>query len=144
MCLPGAALVGTIWLYAPPGPRRWLQVGSLLLCPASSITVIAGQNAFLTAALLVGGFGLLRRRPMLAGALLGVATFKPTLWLMVPVALIAARQWRALAAAAAMAGVLALASLALFGAEMWRQWLEMAISPPVDFYSNWLESRPPP
>ena len=140
MCLTGATLVATIWLHAPPGHRRWLQVGSLLLCPASSITVIAGQNAFLTAALLVGGFGLLRRRPILAGALLGVATFKPTLWLMVPVALIAARQWRALAGAAATAGVLALASLALFGAEMWRQWLEMAISPPVDFYSNWLES----
>src|SRR5258708_29357657 len=77
MCLPGAALVGTIWLYAPPGHRRWLQVGSLLLCPASSITVIAGQNAFLTAALLVGGLRLLRRRPLLAGGLVGRATLEP-------------------------------------------------------------------
>ena len=140
MAITGAALVATIWLHAPPDYRRWVQAGSLLLCPAASVTVIAGQNAFLTAALLVGGFGLLRRRPVLAGALLGVATFKPTLWLMVPVALIAARQWRALAAAAVMAGVLALASLAVFGVEMWRQWLEMALSPPADFYSNWLES----
>jgi len=140
MCITGAALVATIWLYAPPDYRRWLQLGSLLLCPAASITVIAGQNAFLTAALLVGGFGLLPRRPILAGVLLGVATFKPTLWLMVPVALIAARQWRVLASAAAVASVLALASLAVFGVEMWRQWLEMALSPPADFYSNWLES----
>jgi len=140
MCITGAVLVATIWLYAPPDYRRWLQLGSLLLCPAASITVIAGQNAFLTAALLVGGFGLLPRRPILAGVLLGVATFKPTLWLMVPVALIAARQWRVLASAAAVAGVLALASLAVFGVEMWRQWLEMALSPPADFYSNWLES----
>ena len=134
-----AALMATIWLYASPD-RRWLYLASLLLCPASSITVIAGQNAFLTAALLVGGFALLRRNPILAGALLGIATFKPTLWLMVPVALIAARQWRALAAAAAMAGLLALASLAVFGVDMWRQWLAMAISPPADFYSQWLES----
>ena len=140
MCITGAVLVATIWLYAPPDYRRWLQLGSLLLCPAASITVIAGQNAFLTAALLVGGFGLLPRRPILAGVLLGVATFKPTLWLMVPVALIAARQWRVLASAAAVASVLALASLAVFGVEMWRQWLEMALSPPADFYSNWLES----
>jgi len=56
------------------------------------------------------------------------------------VALIAARQWRVLASAAAVASVLALASLAVFGVEMWRQWLEMALSPPADFYSNWLES----
>jgi alpha-1,2-mannosyltransferase len=139
MGVTAAALIATIWLYAPPD-RRWLHLASLLLCPASSITVIAGQNAFLTAALLVGGFALLRRNPLLAGALLGIATFKPTLWLMVPVALIAARQWRALAAAAAMAGMLALASLAVFGVDMWRQWLAMAISPPADFYSQWLES----
>lgn len=140
MGLSGAGLVATIWLYAPRDNRRWVQIGSLLLCPACSITVIAGQNAFLTAALLVGGFGVLSRRPLLAGVLLGVATFKPTLWLMVPVALIAARQWRALAGAAATAGVLALASLAVFGVEMWRQWLEMALAPPADFYSHWLES----
>jgi alpha-1,2-mannosyltransferase len=140
MGVTGAALIATLWLYAPPDHRRWLLVGSLLLCPAASITVIAGQNAFLTAALLVGGFGLLRRNPVLAGVLLGVATFKPTLWLMVPVALIAARQWRALAAATAIAGALALASLAVFGVEMWRQWLVMALSPPADFYSSWLEA----
>src|SRR5713101_6513502 len=68
------------------------------------------------------------------------AVLVATLWLMVPVALIAARQWRVLASAAAVASVLALASLAVFGVEMWRQWLEMALSPPADFYSNWLES----
>src|SRR6202040_2051167 len=66
MAITGAALVATIWRHAPPDYRRWLQVASLLLCPAASITVIAGQNAFLTAALLVGGFALLRRRPVLA------------------------------------------------------------------------------
>jgi alpha-1,2-mannosyltransferase len=140
MASTGAILVATIWRQAPPDDRRWWQLASLLLCPACSITVIAGQNAFLTAALLIGGFRLLPRRPLLAGALLGVLTFKPTLWLMVPVALIAARQWRALAAAAAMAGALALASLAVFGVEMWRQWFEMALHPSADFYSHWLES----
>jgi hypothetical protein len=139
MAVTAAVLVAALWRYAPPDRRRWVQLGSLLLCPACSITVISGQNAFLTAALLVAGFGLLPRRPILAGVLLGIATFKPTLWLMVPVALIAARQWRALAGAAAMAAMLALASAAVFGVEMWRQWLEMALSPPADFYSEWLE-----
>ena len=139
MGITGAALALTLWLQAPPDGRRWVQLGSLLLCPACSITVVAGQNAFLTAALLVGGFRLVPRRPLLAGALLGAATFKPTLWLMVPVALVAARQWRALAAAAAMVGALALASVAVFGIEIWQQWLEMALSPPADFYGEWLQ-----
>ena len=139
MGITGAALAMTLWLQAPPDGRRWVQLASLLLCPACSITVIAGQNAFLTAALLVGGFRLLPRRPLLAGALLGAATFKPTLWLMVPVALVAARQWRALAGAAAMIGGLALASVAVFGIDIWRHWLEMALSPPADFYSEWFQ-----
>lgn len=137
--MTGAALAVTIWLQAPPDGRRWVQLGSLLLCPACSITAIGGQNAFLSGALLIGGFRLLPRRPLLAGALLGVATYKPTLWLMVPVALVAARQWRCLAAAAAMAAGLALASVAVFGIEIWRQWLEMVLSPPADFYNEWLE-----
>src|SRR5260370_39272863 len=94
-----------------------------MLCPGVPFTVITGQNAFFTSALWVGGFGLIGRYPVLAGALLGVLTFKPQLWLMVPVALLAARQWRALGGAAASALILALLSLAVFGPEIWRAWL---------------------
>ncbi|HEX7968028.1 MAG TPA: glycosyltransferase family 87 protein [Stellaceae bacterium] len=140
MAVTAAALAVALWLYGGPGHRKWPLLASLALCPASSLTVIAGQNAFLTGALLVGGFGLLARHPGLAGILLGAASIKPTLWLMVPIALVAARQWRALTSAAATAGLLALASLAVFGVETWRLWLEMMVSPAADFYGNWLES----
>ena len=77
---------------------------SALLSPAAAIAVWLGQNSFLTAALLVGGFALAKRRPLLAGFLLGVLTYKPQFWLMVPIALIAARQWKTLAAALGSAG----------------------------------------
>lgn len=137
MAVTAAALAATLWWL---DHRKWPLLAVPALAPASSLCVIAGQNAFLTGALLVGGFGLLARRPALAGALLGGAIVKPTLGLMVPVALIAGRQWRALTGAAAMAAVLALASLAVFGVDAWRLWLEMMARPTSDFYADWLES----
>ena len=47
------------------------------LCPAASTNVLAGSNAVLVAALIVGGLAVLNSRPLLAGALLGVVVFKP-------------------------------------------------------------------
>ena len=115
-------------------PRsRAIIAAAAALCPASAITVCLGQNTFFTCALMLGGFGLLPRRPVLAGALLGALTYKPQLFLMVPVALIAARQWKALAAAAACALLLAIASAAVFGIEPWQQWFAVMTRPSALF-----------
>lgn len=100
--------------------------------------MIVGQNAFLIGALFVGGFGLLSQQPILGGMLLGLLSFKPSLCLMVPVALIAARQWRALASAGATASLLALVSLAIFGSDVWWSWLQQTLAPSSDFLHNWL------
>ncbi len=43
---------------------------------------------------MIGACRLLGRRPVLAGVLFGLAAVKPQLGLLVPVALISARQWR--------------------------------------------------
>src|SRR5437588_863727 len=90
-------------------PRR-LRPG-----PAAAINAGMGQNAFLMAALLVGGFRVLRTCPALGGAILGLLTMKPQFWLLVPVALAAGREWRALLWSVATAIGLALLSLAMFG-----------------------------
>jgi alpha-1,2-mannosyltransferase len=116
-------LLAAASFYVGRGQPRWIVLFSLVLCPAVPFNVMTGQNAFFTGALLVGGFGLIGRFPVLAGALLGILTFKPQLWLMVPVALLAARQWRAIAGAAASALILALVSLVVFGPDIWRAWL---------------------
>ena len=86
-------------------------------------TSIAGQNAFLTLALLLGGVGLLGRRDFAAGAILGLLSYKPQLALMVPVALLAARHWRALAGAAVSASFAVALSAATFGLAPWWDWL---------------------
>jgi len=118
-----------------PRARAILGVAAAL-CPASAITACLGQNTFLTCALMMGGFGLLPRRPVLAGALLGALTYKPQLWLMVPVALIAGRHWKALAGAAASALLLAAASAAIFGIAPWQQWL-VVMTRPSELFVQW-------
>ncbi len=78
-----------------------------------------GQNAFLTAGLFGAATLAIDRRPIVAGLLFGALCYKPQFGVVVPLALVAAGQWRAFAAAALSAAALVLASLALFGAGTW-------------------------
>lgn len=72
-----AGLAGSLWRSTKKKVEQWTPIFSLLLCPAASINVFAGQNAFMTGALLVGGCRLLERRPFLGGAVLGLLGYKP-------------------------------------------------------------------
>lgn len=139
----GAFLVGTfasmaaalLCLTKDKG-ERLLHVLAAIVSPAAAVVVWDGQNTFLTVALLVGGFALAKKRPLLAGALLGVLTYKPQFWLMVPIALIASRQWKALAAAVVSAGALVLISLAAFGPGPWLDWFHLMIAPNA-LFNQW-------
>jgi alpha-1,2-mannosyltransferase len=129
-------LVAAMLRSAKSGEERAVVVGSLLLSPASAITACIGQNAFLTCALLVAGLGWGQRRPVLGGMLLGILTYKPQLWLMVPVALAASGHWKALAASVATALLLCLASAAVLGLEPWHAWFAL-MTEPSDVYDKW-------
>ena len=59
---------------APDKSYLFFLIGALL-APAAANNVLAGSNAVLVAALIVGGIALLPTRPLLAGALLGVVMF---------------------------------------------------------------------
>jgi hypothetical protein len=118
-------LVATLPLYL------WATVGAdwrspalaaALAAPTTAIVMVAGQSSFLATALLVGGLRLAAARPVAGGALLGLLTYKPQLGLLVPVALVAARLWRTLAAAAATALLLVIVTSLIFGPAMWPAW----------------------
>ncbi len=95
----------------------------LVVCPATAIDLALGQNGAISAALLIGGLSLWPRRPIAAGAVLGLLIFKPQLALMLPVAVLAERRWTTMAGAAAVAlGLLAL-SVPVFGLDAWRGFL---------------------
>jgi hypothetical protein len=95
--------------------RRLLPAGALFALTPVFVNALLGQNGLLTAALMIGGIRQLERRPFCGGLMLGALVIKPQLALLVPVALFAARRWRAVAGAAAGSiGLLGL-SLAAFG-----------------------------
>lgn len=95
---------------------------------ACYVNFSAAQNGFVTASLFIGGVLALERRPFVAGFLFGALVIKPQLALLIPVALVAARQWRAIAGAALASGGLLLASLALFGEPTMLAYLHTALS----------------
>jgi hypothetical protein len=105
--------------------NRWAWL-AVLTSPAAVWVVVAGQNTFLSVALLYGGFRLLDRAPAAAGILLGLLSYKPQIWVLVPLALFAARAWRAMGWMIGTVIVLSLASLAVFGAGAWLDFLDAA------------------
>jgi hypothetical protein len=94
--------------------------------PANFSNALVGQNGMLTSAIFAGGFTLVDRRPWLAGALFGLLLVKPQLAVLVPVALLAGRYWRAIVAAAVTAVALLLIAWLAFGAETYRAFLANA------------------
>lgn len=108
------------------GRRDWWGWLAVVTSPAAVWVVLAGQNTFLSVALLHGGLHLLGRAPVAAGILLGLLAYKPQILALVPLALLAARQWRALAATAATVIVLSVLSLGVFGPSFWLAFLEAA------------------
>ncbi len=97
------------------------RIGYLLAAafPAVLANFTIGQNGFVTAGLIGGTLVLMRQRPIVAGVLLGLLTFKPHLGLLFPIALIAGREWRVLMAATIVALAMAAASWLAFGADTW-------------------------
>jgi arabinofuranan 3-O-arabinosyltransferase len=115
-------LIGTLAAYVAAicGILRG-RTGALLALgfPAAIWNITAGQNGFLTAALIGGTLGLLERRPALAGICLGLLTYKPQFGLLFPLVLIIDRRWLTIAVAAAVALTLAALSWLAFGAAGW-------------------------
>jgi alpha-1,2-mannosyltransferase len=101
---------------APIPVGLWLAI----TFPAVIINFMCGQNGFLTTALIGGGLLLLDRWPLLAGFLFGLMAYKPQFAILIPLALVVARRWRALIATAISTILFAAVSLAVFGAPAWR------------------------
>jgi alpha-1,2-mannosyltransferase len=108
-----------IWAIVPDPDALWIA----LAFPGTALNALAGQNGFLTTALFGAGLLLLRKKPIRAGVMFGLLTFKPQLGLLVPLVLIATRRWRAIAAAAFTAIAFAAVSLMMFGVGTWAAFL---------------------
>ena len=88
--------------------------------PANLTNAVVGQNGMLTSAIFLGGFQQLDRRPLIAGALLGLLVIKPQLAVLIPIALLAGRHYKSIAGAALSASALLLIAYVLFGETTYR------------------------
>ncbi|MDE2006593.1 MAG: DUF2029 domain-containing protein [Rhodospirillales bacterium] len=117
-----ASYLGALAVAPGGGVRRgWILLAALAM-PATALCLGQGQGGLLFAGLLAGGCALLPRRPIAAGVLFGLLACKPQYGLLVPVALLAGREWRAIAAAIATAFGMVLASMLAFGESLWWLW----------------------
>jgi hypothetical protein len=107
------------------GARRLMPRSSWLAAafPAVYANAAIGQNGFLTAGIFMTGMSLLSRSPTAAGLVLGCLAIKPQLALLLPIALVAGRQWRAILGAAASSIGIMLLGLVLFGPATTTAWL---------------------
>ncbi|MGB9117011.1 glycosyltransferase family 87 protein [Bradyrhizobium sp.] len=108
------------------GQRFGLMVGAAF--PVVLANTMAGQNGFLTAALLGGTLVLMPTRPILSGICLGLLSYKPQYGVLFPLVLIAASQWTVFFGAAVTTAALALMSWIAFGTDSWQaffHWMPM-------------------
>lgn len=110
------AVLGWAW--------RSLAAAALLVAPTTLLCFVAGQSGLLMGALMIGGLRALPARPWLGGVLLGLLAIKPQLGLLALVALLAAGQWRAIAAAGLTAAGVAGATGLAFGWHIWAVWTQ--------------------
>ena len=133
------ALTGLFYVAAA---RAWMRPWLALAQPSVLVNGFIGQNAFLTSGLFLAGLQLVRTRPLLAGAVLGLLVIKPQLAVMLPVAMIAGRHWHAIAGGVLSASALLLIGLAALGGESYAAFFEM-LSTYAGFVSesrwNWHE-----
>jgi hypothetical protein len=94
-----------------------------LIFPATAQCLISGQNGAFSAALIAGGLLGLEPRPILSGFCWGLLAYKPQMAAAGFAALAFGRHWRALGTAVAVAGALALLSLAVLGLDPWLAFL---------------------
>jgi hypothetical protein len=119
-----AAMIAAGLIFFKPG-QRCFSVFALLAAPASLLNGIGGETGYFTTAMLLAGFAWLPSRPMLAGAVFGLLTLKPQLGLLIPFALLARGDYRAILSASLAALALAAISCGCLPAMLWVDWLRV-------------------
>ena len=100
----------------------WLLLA--IAFPAVFVNLGHGHNGFLTAALIGAALLVLDSRPIIAGVLFGLMSYKPQFGVMIPLVLLATGRWRAFASASATVLALIVVSTWAFGADVWRMMID--------------------
>jgi hypothetical protein len=106
------------------GRFKALGIALLVLAPPVWTVTLFGQTTLSMGALVLGSLIVMPQKKLLAGTMLGIAaTIKPQTVIMVPVALLAIREWRVIASAVATASAISIIATIIFGFNIWSGWL---------------------
>jgi hypothetical protein len=103
--------------------KRFLSPRFAFAHPAALMNAAIGQNGLLTTGMFAFGASVVARQPYLGGAVLGLLVIKPQLGVLLPIALLADRNWRAIVGGAASSLLLLGAAALVFGPDSYRGFL---------------------
>jgi hypothetical protein len=112
----------SVWLLLRVRVPRWCILAGLV-SPLAMWNLYIGQLGMLCGAILFAGLAALPSRPVRAGILLALLCIKPQFAVLVPVVVLASRNWRAACAGAAALALILLVSLGCFGTASWLAYL---------------------
>jgi alpha-1,2-mannosyltransferase len=114
-------VVSVLLLWRSAIPLRYIALG--LISPAVTWNLCLGQFGLLCGSFFIFGLSRLDRQPGLGGFTLSLLALKPQYALLVPVAVLARRNWTAMAAGALGAAMLAALPLVFVHASPWASFL---------------------
>ncbi len=120
--------------FMPQAPEG-IMLAALL--PFILMNLAATQNGYLTGALLLGFLVTRGERPALAGIFLALLTTKPQLGILIPVLLIADRQWQTIGWGVFFTLLLLALSVTAFGLEPWHAYFEVIMPFQVEVMTTW-------
>jgi len=107
-------------------PRAAAIIAALTPYPVF-INFLLGHNGFLTAGLLGLALAFMEGRPWVSGIFLGLLTYKPQFGILVPLALVASRNWRVLLSTTIATVIFGLAATLVFGFQAWPSFIEALV-----------------
>lgn len=114
--IAGAGIAATLLRWAG---YSWLVIAAGLLSPAALWNMELGQLGVVGGGLLLAGVMLSVRHKLPSGGLLGLLAFKPQIGVLVPFALLAQGNWRALVGFSTVCAVLLILTLICLGPSSW-------------------------
>jgi hypothetical protein len=105
--------------------KRFAPLAYSFANPPVLVDFMIGQTGFLTTGIFLGGLALLPCAPFAGGAVLGLLVIKPQLAALLPIALIAGREWRAIAGGVVTVIVAFALAVALFGIASYQGFFEI-------------------
>jgi hypothetical protein len=118
-------IAGEVATFEQKSGFHWPVVILLCAIPHVLHMQVVGHPSLLVALCAYVGFMQVERRPILAGVLFALASYKPQMSMMLPVFLLAGRYWPALTAYIVTGGLLVVFALATFGFEFFPHFLSM-------------------